>query len=86
MAGDSKKVNEPVFTIDISDLVPIEELDQTKLDELKYLEVSDDVWRAIKHDLERLPPLKPVVETPAENQQNSSNESQFVGVTEDDLC
>ena len=85
MADDLQKVDEPVFTINISDLIPIEELDQTKSDELKYLEVPDDVWRVIKHNLEALPPLKPVVQNLAENQENLTNENQFVDVTEDNL-
>ena len=86
MADDLQKEDELDFTIDFMGLKPLEELDQAKLDELKYIEVPDDVWRAIKHDLETLPPLQPVVQKSAENQQTTSDKGKrFVDVTDNDL-
>ena len=51
MADNSHKL---VFSIDFSDLNDTKQLQN---DELKYDDMSDDVWILVRQDLEGIPPI-----------------------------
>ena len=76
---------EEVFSIEIGELIDPTQLNQQQIDELKYLEVPDEVWVQLKRDMERLPPLMPNTK-PADiaNQEENSND-RFKSVSMDEL-
>ena len=79
MSDDS---DEPVFSIDFSDL---NDINQIEKDELKYDEVPDDVWVLVRQDLEGIPPIISIQDAQKEADEPDQNTTRFVDVTADNL-
>ena len=82
MAKMEQNSDEPVFTIDIRDIC---ELNQEQLDELKYLDVPDNVWIEIQQDLEKIPPLIPITPKEKNDAEDKTNEERFLDIFEQDF-